>query len=191
MSTTVLYRKSSGEVLKISTKGQVFDRVNTTYFGYLTDPSLPDGTENREWIAGELGERRKFGYQKIAIPASDMVRNASNDEINTFADSELDDDKQLDAIGATNFLETHPRFRKIFKAILKLIVNQLLENSNVKQNAMIDQWNQFKIDIGNANNLADIKTSVATLPEITSNLPETATLITIKNQLNALISKDD
>jgi len=33
--------------------------------------------------------------------------------------------------------------------------------------------------------------SVATLPEITSNLPETATLITIKNQLNALISKDD
>ena len=89
------------------------------------------------------------------------------------------------------FLEKHPRFRKIFAALLKLIVDQVLENSNVKQNAMIDQWNQFKTDIGNASSLGDVKTSVAALPTITSNLPETATLSTIRNQLKALINKDD
>jgi len=191
MSTTVLYRKSSGEVLKISTKGQVFPNLNETYFGYLIDPSLPDGTVNREKLSSELGPYRQLGFQKITIPASDLVRNATQVEIDAFAGFELEDDNQLDAIGATSFLENHPRFRKIFKALLKLIVAQLLENSNVKQNAMIDQWNQYKADVDSATSLGDIKTSVAALPSITSNLPETATLTTIKNQLQTLISKDD
>ena len=191
MSTTVLYRKSSGEVIKISTKSQVFPNLNETYFGYLIDPSLPDGTVNREKLGSELGPYRQLGFQKITIPASDLVRNATQGEIDTFAGFELEDDNQLDAVGATSFLENHPRFRKIFKALLKLIVAQLLENSNVKQNAMIDQWNQYKADVGNANNLVDIKTSVAALPTITSNLPETATLTTISTQLKNLISKDE
>lgn len=191
MSTNVLYRKSSGEVVKISLKSQIFPHINPAYFGYLIDPSLPDGTSNRQLVENTLGPTRQLGFQKIAIPASDLVRNATQGEIDSFAGFELEDDNQLDATGATAFLETHPRFRKIFKALLKLIVAQLLENSNVKQNAMIDQWNQYKIDVGNAINLGQIQSAVAILPTIDSDLPETATLTTIKNQLQALISKDD
>lgn len=197
MSTTVLYRISSGEVIKISTKGQTYSDINDSFYNYLVDPDFPDGMENREKLeGGELGPLREFGFQKIVIPAMDatsvnVVRNATQEEIDTFANFEQEDLNVSDADGAIAFLESHPRFRKIFLAILKLVVDQLLENSNVKQNAMIDQWNQFKTDIGNAATLGDIKTSVAALPSITSNLPETATLSQIRNQLKALVDKDD
>ncbi len=40
MATTVLYRVSSGEVYKISTKGQMFPSIDSNYFGYLTDVML-------------------------------------------------------------------------------------------------------------------------------------------------------
>jgi hypothetical protein len=43
---TVLYRKRSNEVLKISTKGQSFTDVNAALFGVLVDPDLPDGPDN-------------------------------------------------------------------------------------------------------------------------------------------------
>ena len=191
MATSVLYRKSSGEVKKISTKGQVFPHINMTVFGYLTDPSLPDGTQNLERIDNQLGLSRQLGYQKIAIPASNLVRNATQAEIDTFAGFELEDNNQLDANGAVAFLENHPRFRKIFVGILKLLVDQLLEKSNVKQNEMITQWNSFKSGIASATSLADIKSGVAALPTIDPDLPDTATLIQIRDQLKAMISKDD
>ena len=191
MANTVLYRISSGEVVKISTRGQILDNISPTYFAYLTDPSMPDGTDNRETIDGQWGPARVLGYQKIAIPGSDLVRNATQPEIDAFAGFQTEDENNLDASGATSFLETHPRFRKVFKAILKLLVQQLLENSNVKQNQMIDQWNQFKVDVAGASNLGNLKTDLAAQPSITSDLPETATLTTIANQLKALIDKDD
>ena len=191
MATTVLYRISSGEVLKISTRGQQFPHINTNIFEYLIDPDLPDGTDNREIIDGRLGPARSLGYQKIAIPGSNLVRDASQGEIDGFEAFKIEDDNLQDELGAKAFLSTHKRFRKIFVAILKLIVDQLLENSNVKQNEMINQWNQYKVDVAGASNLAQIKAALAALPTITSNLPETATLATIKSQLNALISKDD
>jgi len=191
MATTVLYRISSGEVLKISTRGQQFPHINTNIFEYLIDPDLPDGTDNRPIIDDQLGPARTPGSQKIAIPGSNLVRDASQAEIDGFEALKVEDDNLQDELGAKAFLSTHKRFRKIFIALLKLIVAQLLESSNVKQNEMIDQWNQYKIDVAAASNLGQIKTAIAALPTITSNLPETATLTTIRNQLNALISKDD
>ena len=192
MATTVLYRKSSGEVLKISPKGQMFDFIDDTYFGYLSDPSFPDGTENRERIPDlGFGPPRQLGYQKIAIVGNNEVRNATQEELDGFEAYKVEDDNQLDATGAIAFIQNHKRFRKVFKAILKLLVQELLERSNVKQNEMISQWNQFKVDINNASNLGDIKTSVASLPSITSNLPETVTLQTIIDQLKSQINKDD
>ena len=193
MATTVLYRKSSGEVLKISIKGQMFDNINSDYFAYLTDPDLPDGTNNRNVLPdGTLGPPREAGAQKIAIPSAALVRDADQSEIDTFEVFKVNDEKLMDATGATAFLETHPRFRKIFKALLKLVViNQILEKSNVKQNEMIDQWNQYKLDIASATTLGDIKTAVAALPTIESNLLETATLSQIATALKNEISKDD
>ena len=193
MATTVLYRKSSGEVLKISIYGQMFDNINGDYFGYLTDPSLPDGTHNREILQdGILGPLRELGFQKIAIPSASEDRNSTQLEIDGFEAFKVEDDNLQDATGAADFIQKHPRFRKIFKALLKLVViDQLLENSNVKQNEMIDQWNQYKTDIAGIANLTQFKAVVAALPAIQSNLPETATLTQIKDALLAEINKDD
>jgi len=193
MATTVLYRKSSGEVLKISIQGQVFDNINGDYYGYLTDPDLPDGTNNRNILPdGTLGPLREAGAQKIAIPSAALVRDAEQFEIDGFEAYKIDDDNLQDATGAADFLENHKRFRKIFKAILKLVViNQLLEKTNVKQNAMIDQWNQYKTDVAGIANLTQFKSVVANLPTITSNLVETATLSDIKDAVIAEISKDE
>jgi len=193
MATTVLYRISSGEVLKISTRGQMFDRINTDYFEYLIDPSFPDGTNNREQFPGSvMGPLRELGFQKISIPSASEVRNATQSEIDGFESYKIDDDNLQDATGASDFLEKHKRFRKIFKAILKLVViKQLLEKSNVKQNEMIDQWNQYKTNVAAINNLTEFKDAVASLPDIQSNLMETATLAQIKNAVLNEISKDD
>ena len=193
MSTTVLYRKSSGEVLKISLRGQMFDHINTDYFGYLIDPDLPDGENNRNKLPdGTLGPLRELGAQKIAIPSAALVRDAEQSEIDGFEAYKIEDENLQDATGAADFLQNHKRFRKIFKAILKLVViKQLLEKSNVKQNQMIDQWNQYKTDIAGIANLTQFKDVVADLPTIQSNLIETATLSDIKDAVLAEINKDD
>lgn len=191
MANTVLYRISSGEVLKISTKGQIFDRINTDLFGYLVDPSFPDGTVNREVSQSIMGPLRELGYQKIAIPGSDLVRNATQGEIDGFEAFKVEDDNLQDEIGAKAFLITHPRFRKIFVGILKLLIDQLLEKSNVKQNEMITQWNSFKSGMAGATSLVQVKAGVAALPTIDADLAETATSQQIRNQLESMISKDD
>ena len=112
MATTALYRTSSGEVRKVSVKGQPFSEIDPTYWGVLTDPDLPDGTEVRSDTDGLLGALRELGYAKIAIPASNLVRNATQIEIDTFAALETEDIKLQDAAGATSFLETHHRVRR-------------------------------------------------------------------------------
>ena len=72
-----------------------------------------------------------------------------------------------------------------------VVIKQLLEKSNVKQNEMIDQWNQYKTNVAAINNLTEFKDAVASLPDIQSNLMETATLAQIKNAVLNEISKDD
>ena len=186
--STALYRITSNEVVKISLKDQPFSGIDATYWAVLTDPTLPDGSDATQ----DEGGLRELGYSKISEPGSNNIRNATQLEIDTFEGFENEDNKLMDADRASHLLETHPSFRKVFKAFLKLVViNQLLEKSNVKQNEMIDKWNQYKTDLGNATSLAAIKTAVAALPDITSNLPETATLSQIATQLKALIDKDD
>ena len=118
---TVLYRKRSGEVLKISPKGQMFEELNGELFGYLIDPDLPDGIENRERLDKKMGPAGVKGFQKIAIPEDNIVRNATKKEINSFDSSKQEDDKMLDLNGAIELFESHPRFRKVFKAISKSI----------------------------------------------------------------------
>ena len=193
MATTVLYRKSSGEVLKISPKGQVFDFIDDTYFAYLTDPSFPDGTANRQKLGdGIISPPRELGWQKIAIPSASEVRNATQLEIDGFEAYKVNDDNEQDATGAGDLLDNHKRFRKVFKALLKqVVINQLVETSNVKQNEMIDQWNDYKTAVAGISNLNDFKNAVAALPAIASDLTETITLSQIKDAVLNEISKDD
>jgi hypothetical protein len=185
--TTALYRLNGGEVIKVSLTDQPFSEVNTTYYGVLTNPDLPDGAEIRD----PSGTARILGYAKFAEPSGPTVRNADQTELDNFPVAQAEDENLQDSAGAKDFLNSHPRWRKLLKGLAKVLIQQILEASNVKTNAVINQWNQYKIDVGNAASLADIKTAVAALPTINSDLTETATLSQFLTQIENQISEDD
>lgn len=125
MSTTALYRITTNEVVKISLSGQPFSDRNATYWGVLTDPVLPDGNQVRQVINGGFGPLRTLGFAKFAVVGSNTVRNATQPEINAFSTGETTDANAMDASEASNICNTHPRFRKAIKAIVKLTVDEL------------------------------------------------------------------
>jgi len=187
---TVLVRISSGEVIKISPKNQAFSDRNKTYFSVLTDPSRPDGDNLREQkLDGTEGLMRQLGFAKVAVDG--VVRNATRAEIDNFAGMQDDDDSRQDADQATSFIDIDPLWRKLIKALLKFITKEVIETSNVKTNALIEQWSQHKVDIANAATLADLKTATAALPMITSNLSTTITVDQAVTRLKSRITKDD
>lgn len=119
--TTALYRTSSNEVVKISLINQSFSDRDATYWGVLTDPTLADGDQ----AVDSSGNLRVLGIAKIALPGSNTIRNATQAEIDTFAGFQTTDESAQDAAEAINLFQTHPRFRKAFKAIVKLTVDEL------------------------------------------------------------------
>lgn len=151
--TTALYRLSSNEVLKISLRGQAFSERNTAIFGVLTDPAVPNGTEIREEINGVFGSVRILGFSKIAVSGTNTVRNATAGEIATFAAAETADENTLDADAVARWIDTHPRYRKIFKALLKRII--------AENNQAAVQWNLLRVQIGAATNLSNLQSRVA------------------------------
>ncbi len=170
MATTVLYRISSNEVLKISPKGQPFSDRDTAFFGVLIDPPRPDGDVVRETLPdGTLGPMRTLGFAKINDTGT--VRNATQPEIDAFAAPETDDGNQLDASQAQGLIDLHPLWRKIWKAVLKRVIS---ENNTTNQRVedMITQWNQHKVDVASASNLSKLKSATAALPTISPSLPQ-------------------
>ena len=117
--TTALYRKNGGEVIKISTKDQSFADANSTYWGVLADPALPDGTEIRD--PDEVG--RVLGYAKIADGTT--IRNAIQAELDNFPIAETNDENSQDADAAIDIFQTHPRFRKMMVAFADIIKNEI------------------------------------------------------------------
>ncbi len=125
MATIVLYRISSAEVIKISTKGQLFSDRDTTYWGILTNPSFPDGLVLRENLGqGVQGPLRVLGFAKFANVGSNICRNATQLEINGFDAAQTADDNKIDAQGAIDFFETHPQFRKMMVAFADIIKDE-------------------------------------------------------------------
>jgi len=172
MATTVLYRKSSGEVVKISAKGQTFADRNQTYWGVLTDPAFTDGQVCRD----ENGDLRVLGFAKINDTGT--VRNATQPEIDGFAAIEDEDENNQDADAAIDLFESHPRFRKMMVAFADILKDEF---------NLLRQWQMsFKAEVAAASNLNDLKTSVAALP----GLPD-RTLAQLKTAITNRISKDD
>ena len=172
MATTVLYRKSSDEVLKISLAGQQF--VDNSFFGQLTDPTTPDGTD----VHDPNGNFRVLGYAKIAEIGSNNVRNATQAEIDAFSASEVDDLSQMDADRAETLLNTHPQFRKLMTAYSDILKDEFNH---------VRSWiTDFKVEVAAATSLADLKSRVAALP----NLPD-RTLAQLKTAMTNRISKND
>lgn len=172
--TTALYRINGGEVVKISLTDQTWPDRNTTYWGVLTDPSFPDGTEVRH-VDREL---RELGYAKFADVGGDTVRNATQPEIDTYAPAQTDDEDQQDADGAEDLFITHPRYRKLMTAYSDIIKDEF--------NAVRGWIADFKTEVAAASNLGDLKTRVAGLPD----LPD-RTLAQLKTAIQNRISKDD
>jgi len=126
MPTTALYRISSGEVIKISLRGQSFDTRDPTIWGVLTDPTLPDGDSVRETRPdGTLGPLRQLGFAKLAITGSNTCRNATRPEIDAFEPSELDDENTQDAAQAIDLFQAHPKFRKILIALAEITRSEI------------------------------------------------------------------
>lgn len=119
MAITVLYRINGKEVIKISSKGQTFADRNGTYWGVLTDPPLPDGTE----FKNDDRELKILGFAKIWDGTN--VRNATQAEIDNFVVAESDDDKLQDKDEAINLFKTHPRFRKMMIAFADIIKDEI------------------------------------------------------------------
>lgn len=120
--TTVLYRISSGEVIGISPKNKLWEEVNQNQFAVLTDPDFLDGTQNHN---PEDPKRREPGFQKIAVPEHHEVRNATETEIMTFVHAEEVDVDIMDKIFARVFMNDHPRFKKLMKATVQVLVEEI------------------------------------------------------------------
>jgi len=169
---TALYRISSNEVVKISLSDQQFPDRDTNFWGVLSDPPFPDGTAVRD----PAGDLRVLGYAKINDAGT--VRNAIQAEIDTFAAAQEDDENQQDATGAQALFLVHPRNRKLMTAFADIIKDEM--------NILRGWLTQFKADVAAANNLSDLKTSVAAQPD----LPD-RTLAQLKTAITARIDKDD
>lgn len=117
-ATTVLYRISSGEVCDISVSDSQFLEFDATYFGVLTDPPFPDGNE---WRTPQ--GTRGLGYTKINDNGT--VRNATQQEIDGFDLYVESDENARIAENAKSLMQNDPKYRRIFIALIKELVDQL------------------------------------------------------------------
>ena len=115
-STEVLYILSSGEVIEIAETQ--LKSVPNEFQGVLTDPPLPDGSD---YLSPDI-HLRVLGYAKINDNGT--VRNATQQEIDTFASAEIDDRNQRMANLAINLFENDEKFRRIMIAFASILVNE-------------------------------------------------------------------
>ena len=147
--STALYRITTNEVVKISLSNQTFSDRDTNYWGVLTDPILLDGNQAVD-VNGNL---RILGTAKFAVVGLNTVRNAIQSEIDAFATGQTTDENAQDAAEAIQFFDTHPRFRKAFKAMVKRII--------AENNTQAAQWNTFRAQVALASNLSNLQSRVA------------------------------
>ena len=154
MATTALYRIRSGEVVKISLKGQPFSDRNPTYWGVITDPILPDGSAVRETLSdGTLGPLRMLGYAKHYPGTGTTISNATQAQIDGYGAAETLDENAQDADRVEGLFTLHPQWRKAFKALLKRIIQVT--------NAQATQHNAVRAQIASATNLANLQSRIA------------------------------
>lgn len=177
MAHTALYRIVSGEVVKIShetaTKTpQQFAERNTAYWGVLQSPTLPDGvTQVTRNPDGTIS--RTLGEALWADVSGNAVLVATQPQIDAYAAGETADEHAQEADRAKIMINVSPRYRKVFKALLKRMLQ--VTNSNAAQ------INGIKSAIAGASNLAEIRTAVAALPT----LPDS---ITLQQAITALLN---
>ena len=131
---TVLYRKDGGEVIKISKKDQGFEDADPDFYGVMKNPRFWNGTDIRQEALdprdpnAEIGPLRQEGFAKIAIPRSNLVRNATSVEISMWKECEQREQKGRDCKSARERITTDPIEGRLFSGLLKLLALRLKED---------------------------------------------------------------
>ena len=147
IAITTLYRLSSNEVYVIDLNDQV--QTGSDYFAVITNATYPDGTQCRD----SDFQLRVPGLSKILDGT--VVRNATTEEIATFADLEISDFKQAEANNALSLLEQDPKLRRILKAVTAVILQELNRQR---------QWDiDFKAQVAASTSLANFQTRMASM----------------------------
>jgi len=118
-ATTALYRISSNEVYKISEENDIFAFDVSDQLAVATSVSTPDG--DATWDTS--GNLRVLGYSKILDGTT--VRNATQEEIDTFAAFEAEDRNIKEADQATAYFQNDPRIRRIMIAFADILVSEI------------------------------------------------------------------
>jgi hypothetical protein len=138
--TTALYRISSNEVIEISITNNQFHDDLDSFKAVLTDPISPDGIKTQD----PNGDYRILGYAKFND--SGAVRNATQEEIDTFAPAQLDDLNIREMDNAKTYFQDHPQFRRVMTAFASI---------------MVDEFNILRAEHGlNDRTLSQLKTAV-------------------------------
>lgn len=149
--STIQYRLASGEVLRISSTNNLFEDRDTRYYGVQVDPPFPDGTELRPRNPdGSLGEMRVLGYAKHWDGTN--CRNATQPEIDTYKPAQDAERDAQDAERASDLGGVDPIWRKIFKAIIKLSIDE--------NNVQATRYNELRGELLAATSLQDMQNRV-------------------------------
>lgn len=193
---TALYRINGGEVIKISEIDRSWPDADANFYAVMVDPALPDGSLLREVLpispgSARYGPRRQLGFAKIAISATNTIRNATQEEIDFFDDAEGQDGQAEDAIQAREQVVKHPFIARVLMALIRRLVDNV-NQQNAKANAVITQWESFKDAMANENlTITQIRSGVASLPEIVADLPDSLTAGQVANVLRNDIQEGD
>lgn len=112
----VIYRISSGEVVNILYGNE--GGYDQDFFGTLTDPPMTDGSQ----FLDDQWEPRVLNYSKINDNGT--IRNATQEEINTFAVLATEDVNIREAAQAATHFQNDPKFRRAVAAIIKGIIKE-------------------------------------------------------------------
>ena len=169
--TKVVYRLSSGEVVRITT-GSTHNEESRFGFDLVTDPSFSDG---QQWLDPNY-DYRVVGYAKIY--SGGVVRNATQNEIDTFAAAAVDDRNKREADRAIDYFQNDPKFRRAMIAIIKGIIKEDNEGR---------LWTRsFMAAVAASTSLANFQSRVAAL-----DTPTDREFSDAKDYILGQISKDD
>ena len=170
-ATTVLYRTSSNEVTGIDINDGMFTDHHE-HLSVATEVSIPDGAICRD----AEGDLRVIGYSKILD--GNVVRNATQAEIDTFYPAFVNDYAIDEAQAIVNYINKDEKFRRIIIALIKGIIREDNENR---------LWiRDFKAAVAASTSLADFQSRVAAL-----DTPVDREFQDAKDYIISQVSKDD
>lgn len=137
-----LYRKNGGKVEGMSVHAYTLSGVGATYYDQVENPTAQDGE----------------GLAPPKVYLGGVLRNATAEEIAAFAAKAKEDDDAENKSRFKKFLDDGDHRMPLFKALATITMDEL---------NILRQWVQsFKVEVAAASSLADLKTRVASLPEL-------------------------